>query len=149
MTCIPSLMHLNPEDFHNSSRGQWLRESRLSLNWTQKELADTCGVSRTTVVRWERNRYLTPKSVVVLVYLACICKELGDEFMLWSLKMLLWTDRERDWWQKFLTTEDSLYGDFAPLRKIFDVPAPPAPNLFKRYKRRIRYEQEKERISRQ
>ena len=126
MPCNPSLMAMNPDDFcQDASRGLQLRELRRRLDWTQKELAEVCGVSRTSVVRWERDRYQVPKSVMVLLYLACICQELGDEFAFWPIKLLIWTDRERDWWRQFLTTEDSLYGDFSVLRQLLDVPAPP------------------------
>ena len=83
---------------------------------------------------------------MVLLYLACICQELGDEFALWPIKLLVWTDRERDWWRQFLTTEDSLYGDFSVLRQLLDGPAPPAPDLLKRYKRQARYERQKDRL---
>jgi len=45
-----------------------------------------------------------------------------------------------------LSTEDSLYGDFSVLRQLLDVPAPPAPDLLKRYKRQARYERQKDRL---
>ena len=100
MPCNPSLMAMNPDDFcQDASRGLQLRELRRRLGWTQKELAEVCGVSRTSVVRWERDRYQVPKSVMVLLYLACICQELGDDFALWPIKLLIWTDRERSWWR--------------------------------------------------
>ena len=147
MPCNPSLMAMNPDDFcQDASRGLQLRELRRRLDWTQKELAEVCGVSRTSIVRWERDRYQVPKSVMVLLYLACICQELGDDFALWPIKLLIWTDRERDWWKQFLSTEDSLYGDFSVLRQLLDMPAPPAPDLLKRYKRQARYERQKDRL---
>jgi DNA-binding XRE family transcriptional regulator len=130
----------------SASRGFRLREFRLKLNLTQKELADVCGVSRTSVVHWERDRYPVSKSVFVLVFLASICQELSDDLASWPIKLLVWTDRERDWWKKFLTTGDSLYGDFAPLRQLLDVLAPPAPDLLKRYKRQARYERQRDRL---
>ena len=74
------------------------------------------------------------------------CQELSDEFALWPIKLLVWTDRERNWWKQFLTTEDSLYVDFSVLRQLLDVPAPPAPDLLKRYKRQARYERQKDRL---
>ena len=52
MPCNPSLMAMNPDDFcQDASRGLQLRELRRRLDWTQKELAEVCGVSRTSVVR--------------------------------------------------------------------------------------------------
>ena len=51
MPCNPSLMAMNPDDFcQDASRGLQLRELRRRLDWTQKELAEVCGVSRTSVV---------------------------------------------------------------------------------------------------
>ena len=47
-----SLVDLDPDFFCSPSRSQWLREYRLALPWTQAQLADACGVSRSTVVRW-------------------------------------------------------------------------------------------------
>ena len=57
MPCSPSLMTMDSDDSRcSASRGFRLREFRLKLNWTQKELADVYGVSRTSVVHWERDR---------------------------------------------------------------------------------------------
>ena len=41
-----SLVDLSPDFFCSPSRSQWLREYRLALHWTQAQLADACGVSR-------------------------------------------------------------------------------------------------------
>ena len=77
MPCNPSLMAMNPDDFcQDASRGLQLRELRRRLDWTQKELAEVCGVSRTSVVRWERARYQVPKSVMVLLYLPASVRSL-------------------------------------------------------------------------
>ena len=76
----------------------------------------------------------------------CVGSVTATRFTLWSIKLLVWTDRERNWWKQFLTTEDSLYVDFSVLRQLLDVPAPPAPDLLKRYKRQARYERQKDRL---
>ena len=47
------------------------REYRLALPWTQAQLADACGVSRSTVVRWENDQVLVPKSAMTVVTVAC------------------------------------------------------------------------------
>ena len=54
-----------------------MRQSRLDLCWTQKELAGICGVARTTIVRWEQDHFPTPKWVIILVYLAFVKWETG------------------------------------------------------------------------
>ena len=55
-----SLVDPDPDFFCSPSRSQWLREYRLALPWTQAQLADACGVSLSTVVRWETIKYPYP-----------------------------------------------------------------------------------------
>ena len=143
MPCPPSLMNLNPDDLCYPTRGKWLRQSRLDLCWTQKELAGICGVARTTIVRWEQDHFPTPKWVIILVYLAFICREWGDHFV----QHFVWSEKERNQWRIFLSSPNSIFGDFQQLRKLLDVPTPPVPTktaLLKKYKRQVRYAREKE-----
>ena len=58
-----SLVDLDPDFFCSPSRSQWIREYRLALPWTQAQLADACGVSRSTVVRWLGKRSSTRTQV--------------------------------------------------------------------------------------
>ena len=72
-----SLVDLDPDFFCSPSRSQWLREYRLALPWTQAQLADACGVSRSTVVRWENDQVPVPKSAVMVVFLANVIMTAG------------------------------------------------------------------------
>ena len=60
MPALVSSVDLDPDFFYSLSCSQWLREYRLALPWTQAQLADACGVSRSTVVRWENVKFPYP-----------------------------------------------------------------------------------------
>ena len=145
MPAPTSLVDIDPDYFCSPSRSQWIRDSRLSLDWTQAQLAAACGVSRSTIIRWENDRVPVPKSVVVILYLANILLEYGDK----TLQLLTWPERERDRWRHFLSTKNHPVdiAAHAELRWLLDVPDPPmqtVEQLLKKYKRQARYEREKE-----
>ena len=140
-----SLVDLDPDFFYSPSRSQWLREYRLALTWTQVQLANACGVSRSTVVRWENDQVPVLKSVVMIVFLANVINDSGDS----SLQMMTWPERERDRWRRFLSTKNHPVDilAFAELRWLLDVPDPVMPSkeeMERKYKRQARYEREKE-----
>ena len=141
-----SLVDLDPDLFCSPSRSQWLREYRLALPWTQAHLADACGVSRSTVVRWENDQVPVPKSAAMVVFLANVISDSGDS----SLQLMTWPERERNRWRRFLSTENHPVDilAFADLRWLLDVPNPVVPSkeeMERKYKRQARYEREKER----
>ena len=96
-----SLVDLDPDFFCSPSRSEWLREYRLALSWTQAQLADACGVSRNTVVRWENDQVPVPKpvpkSAVMVLFLANVINDSGDS----SLQLMTWPERERNRWWRF------------------------------------------------
>ena len=141
-----SLVDLDPDFFCSPSRSQWLREYRLALPWTQAQLANACGVSRSTMVRWENDQVPVPKSAVMVVFLANVIRGSGDS----SLQMMTWPERERDRWRRFLSTKNHPVDimAFAEHRRFSDVPRPVVPTKEEiewKYKRQARYEREKER----
>ena len=118
----------------------------MALPWTQAQLADACGVSRSTVVRWENDQVPVPKSAVMVVFLANVINDSGDS----SLQMMTWPERERNRWRRFLSTKNHPVDimAFAELRWLLDVPDPVMPTkeeMERKYKRQARYEREKER----
>ena len=141
-----SLVELDPDFFCSPSRSQWLREHRSALPWTQAQLADACGVSRSTVVSWENEQVPVPKSAVMVLFLANVINDSGDS----SLQLMTWLERERDLWRRFLHTRNHPVNmmAFAELRWLLDVPDPVTPakeEMERKYKRQSRYEREKER----
>ena len=120
-----SLVDLDPDFFCSPSRSQWLREYRLALPWTQAQLADACGVSRSTVVRWENDQVPVPKYAVMVLFLANVINDSGDS----SLQMMTWPERERNRWRRFLSTKNHPVDivAFAELRWLLDVPDPAMP----------------------
>ena len=140
-----SLVDLDPDFFCSPSRSQWLREYRLALPWTQAQLADACGVSRSTVVRWENDQVPVPKSAVMVLFLANVINDSGDS----SLQLMTWPERERNRWRHFLSSKNHPVDivAFAKLRWLLDVPDPLMPTkeeMERKYKRQARYEREKE-----
>ena len=140
-----SLVDLDPDFFCSPSRSQWIREYRLALPWTKAQLADACGVSRSTVVRWENDQSPVPKTAIVLVLLANII----NEYCGISMQVMNWPERERDRWRRFLSTKNHPVDilAFAELRWLLDVPDPVMPTkeeLERKYKRQARYERGKE-----
>ena len=109
----------DPDFLFGPSRSQWLCEYRLALSWTQAQLADACGVSRSTVVRWENDQVPVPKSAVMVVFLANVINDSGDS----SLQMMTWPERERNRWRRFLSTKNHPVDILASaeLRWLFDV----------------------------
>ena len=83
-----SLIDLDPEFFCSPSHSHWLREYRLALPWTQAQLADACGVSRSTIVRWENDQVRVPKFAVMVVFLANVIHDYGDQ----SLQLMTWPE---------------------------------------------------------
>jgi transcriptional regulator with XRE-family HTH domain len=109
-------------------------------------LADACGVSRSTVVRWENDQAPVPKSTVMVIFLANVISDSGDG----SLQMMTWPERERDHLRRYLSTKKHPVDivAFAELRWFLDVPNPVVPTkeeMERKYKRQARYEKEKER----
>ena len=140
-----SLVDLDPDFFCSPSRSQWLREYRLALPWTQAQFADACGVSRSTVVRWENDQVPVPKSAVMVLFLANVINDSGDS----SLQMMTWPERERNRWRRCLSTKNHPVDmiAFAELRWLLDVPDPVMPSkeeMERKDKRQARYEREKE-----
>ena len=140
-----SLVDLDPDFFCSPSRSQWLREYRLALSWTQAQFADACGVSRSTVVRWENEQVPVPKSALMVVFLAYVINDSGDS----SLQMMTWPERERNRWRLFLSTKNHPVDmmAFAELRWLLDVLDPvmlTKEEMEQKYKRQARYEREKE-----
>ncbi len=119
------VVDLDPDFFCSPSHSQWLREYRLALPWTQAQLADACGVSRSTVVRWENDQVPVPKSAVMVVFLANVIRDSGDN----TLQMMTWPERERNRWRHFLSTKNYPVDmvAFAELRLPLDVPDPVLP----------------------
>ncbi len=140
-----SLVDLDPDFFCSPSHSQWLREYRLALPWTQAQLADACGVSPITIVRWENDQVAVPKSDVMVVFLANVINDSGDS----SLQMMTWPERERNRWRRFLSTKNRPVDmmAFAELRWLLDVPdqvMPTKEEMEQKYKRQARYEREKD-----
>ena len=109
-------------------------------------MADACGVSRSTVVRWENDQVPVPKSAVMVLFLANVTNDSGDS----SLQLMTWPERERNRWRHFLSTKNHPVGmmAFAELRRLLDVLDPVMPKkeeMEQKYKRQARYEREKER----
>ena len=105
-----------------------------------------CGVSRSTVVRWENDQVPVPKSAVMVLFLANVISDSGDS----SLQLMTWPERERNRWRRFLSTKNHPVDivAFAELRWLLDVPDPVMPTkeeMERKYKRQARYEREKER----
>ena len=131
-----SLVDLDPDFFCSPSRSQWLREYRLALPWTQAQLADACGVSRSTIVRCENDQVRVPKSAVMFVFLAKVIHDYGDQ----SLQLMTWPERECDRWRIFINTKRHPVDivAYAELRKLLGVPDPAAPTkaeIERKYKR--------------
>ena len=140
-----SLVDLDLDFFCSPSRSQRLREYRLALTWTQAQLADACGVSRSTVVRWENYQVPVPKSAVMVLFLANVINDSGDS----SLQLMTWPERERNCWQGYLSTQNHPVDVVAcaELRELLDVPDPVMPTkeeMERKYKLQARYEREKE-----
>ena len=81
-----SLVDLDPDSFCSPSRSQWLREYRLALPWKQAQLAGNCGVSGGTVVCLENEQVIVPKYAVMMVFLANVINNYGDQ----NLQLMTW-----------------------------------------------------------
>ena len=86
----------------------------------------------------------TWKSAVIVVFLANVIHDYGDQ----SLQMMIWPERERDRWRRFLSTKNHPVDimAFAELRRFSDVPDPVVTSkieIERKYKRQAWYEQGK------
>ncbi len=107
-------------------------------------MADACGVSRSTVVRWENDQVPVPKSAVVVLFLANVINDSGDN----SLQLMTWPERKRNRWRRFLSTKNHPVDmmAFAELRWLLDLLDPvmsTKEEMEQKYKRRARYKREK------
>ena len=67
-------------DFNMAETGQRIKELRLSLGSTQKELADQIGVAQNTIAQYEKGKAKT--SIEAIVSLANILQTTTDYLLL-------------------------------------------------------------------
>jgi len=110
----------------------------MNIGWLylEAQLADACGMSRSTIVRCENDQVRVPKSAVMFVFLAKVIHDYGDQ----SLQLMTWPERECDRWRIFINTKRHPVDivAYAELRKLLGVPDPAAPTkteIERKYKR--------------
>ena len=98
----------------------------MNIGWLylEAQLADACGVSRSTIVHCENDQVRVPKSAVMVVFLAKVIHDYGDQ----SLQLMTWPEREHDRWHIFINTKRHPVDivAYAELRKLLGVPDPAA-----------------------
>ena len=74
---------------------------------------------------WENDQVPVPKSAVMVLFLANVINDSGDN----TLQMMTWPERERNRWQQFLSTKNHPVDmmAFAELCWLLDVPDPVMP----------------------
>jgi transcriptional regulator with XRE-family HTH domain len=61
--------------------GNQIRSARALLNWTAEETAERAGVSRQTLIKFERYDIVPPSRTQILLELKRIFEEAGIEFI--------------------------------------------------------------------